>query len=481
MQMQRHIYFWLTLISILMTYSGISQKVAVSEDVNIRGDYAYEILPPIEDNILLYRDKGIQKTITAYDSSLKYKWEKKLTFDKKRVKVIGLVAKEDVFNIYYIFKGKDKEVIKVAKYDSGADIIDSVRIAEGEKSFVSKSFRMAFSNDRSKTVLYSIESSMNTNIYVIDNDSLWLDWHKNITIKDINLNQDLKEVVVSNNGEVFFGLVKNNTKFKKENHAIAALNLRDGPDSIKQITIALPDMYSQGVVFDYDNLHQTLGIVGLYGKKKQDSAEGYFYVRDDFRGRQDSLDIEMRRFSDEFIVKVYSKDSKKKLGLEHYKASNVIFRQDGGAILVTEMQRQYSRRVPYNGATSGFQSPRGWSDYFNEDILLISIHPDGKEHWKEMLYKKQFSQDDNNIYSSYFAFKTPSRLKFIFNDQIRTNNTVSEYNINGIGDSKRESLFSTEHQNIKLRIRDAIQISNRELIIPSERSSTLNIVKITYP
>ena len=96
------------------------------------------------------------------------------------------------------------------------------------------------------------------------------------------------------------------------------------------------------------------------------------------------------------------------------------------------------------------------------------------------MYKKQFSQDDNAIYSSYFLYTTPSRIKLVYNDEIKTNNTVSEYVLDPLGNFERKSVLSTQYQNLKLRFRDAIQISPNEIIIPSESTNKINLVKIEY-
>ena len=119
-------------------------------------------------------------------------------------------------------------------------------------------------------------------------------------------------------------------------------------------------------------------------------------------------------------------------------------------------------------------------DYFFEDVVAISVHPDGQEHWRRVLFKKQFSQDDAAIFSSYFLMKTPSRLKLVFNDEIKNNNTVSEYILDPLGRFNRNSLLSTDYQNLKIRFADAIQISSNEFLAPSEKNRKLSLVKITY-
>ena len=84
------------------------------------------------------------------------------------------------------------------------------------------------------------------------------------------------------------------------------------------------------------------------------------------------------------------------------------------------------------------------------------------------------------MYSSYFLFKTPDKLRLLFNDEIRQENTVSEYTIRGNGYYKRKSVFSTDYQRLRLRFRDAVQVAYNECIVPSERNSRLNLVRIRF-
>ena len=62
-------------------------------------------------------------------------------------------------------------------------------------------------------------------------------------------------------------------------------------------------------------------------------------------------------------------------------------------------------------------------DYFYEDLFVLAFYPDGNLHWNTILHKKQYSQDDEGVFSSYFLFKTPAFLRLIFNDEIKFENT----------------------------------------------------------
>ena len=158
-----------------------------------------------------------------------------------------------------------------------------------------------------------------------------------------------------------------------------------------------------------------------------------------------------------------------------------------GSFFISEISKEYSRRSPYNssfagrttGGNTGFSS-RGWMDFYNEDIVLTNVDPEGQIDWSKVLYKKQFSQDDDGVFSSFFIMRTPSRLRFIYNDEIKTNSTVSEYLLDPLGRVARNSLMSTEYQNMRMRFKDAVQLNSTSVLVPSEKNYDLSLVKITY-
>jgi hypothetical protein len=152
-------------------------------------------------------------------------------------------------------------------------------------------------------------------------------------------------------------------------------------------------------------------------------------------------------------------------------------RQDGGALLIAERHHEIVRGT---GAGRGFwrDGMRMIVDYYFDDLFVVAINPDGSLHWNTVLHKKQYSQDDEAIFSSFFLLKSPDRLHFMFNDEIKYENTCSEYVLNPIGEFDRNSLLSTVNQGLRLRFRDAIQISATECLAPSEFRNRLRLVLI---
>ncbi len=105
---------------------------------------------------------------------------------------------------------------------------------------------------------------------------------------------------------------------------------------------------------------------------------------------------------------------------------------------------------------------------------------DASLDWHAVLPKKQSSQDDDGLFSSCFMMTAPDQLRLIFNDEIAYENTVSAYQVDWRGEVVRNSILSTDYQKLKIIFREAVQTGVYELLVPSERSNKLKIVRIEF-
>ena len=71
-------------------------------------------------------------------------------------------------------------------------------------------------------------------------------------------------------------------------------------------------------------------------------------------------------------------------------------------------------------------------------------------------------------------------MRLIYNDEIRNENTVSEYIIKGNGEFDRNSILNTASQELRLRFRESMQVAANEILVPSERKSRLKLVRLSF-
>ena len=237
--------------------------------------------------------------------------------------------------------------------------------------------------------------------------------------------------------------------------------------------ISFRDTLWYDVYFEYDNLNNRIVAGGLYANDFLTKSLGYFYLNINPKNENDYV-LTFHEYDAEFVHDVLGKHKKtNKDGFAEVDIQEIVLRSDGGILLIAERNRRYVRQTS-SMVTSYGQNPGGNQvDYYFNDLLVFSIHPNGKLHWIDILHKKQYSQDDNARYSSYFLLKTRSNLRFLYNDEIKQENAVNEYILTGIGEPDRKNIMNTAGAELMLVMKNALQISADEVVIPSERRRQL--------
>lgn len=458
-----------------------AQEVRISKDLDIRNYFSYDLVGDVNDRIILFRDKGFDKEIDVFDLQMNHKFEADLILEDRKAEVMRLIDLDTCFQILYSYIDKDTVKYMSKKFDEKMQLQDSLTIFSINREDLKRKYKLAVSDDHATLMYFTSDKEGALDIVMVRNDSTSFLWNNRFVVEDIDVNNNFKEVRLSNDGRGFFYFEKNNNRFKKEEHFSALLVVQSSSAFVSKIDFE--GKISQNVEMGFDNLNDRIVLSGFYNEKEDNKAEGIFILNTKINELKPESELKFIVFNEELLNEINTSNKNKTKYLENFDVNNLVLRKDGGLILFAEKNKVFSRRNPYN--TSSFQSNdnfsrRGWTDYYNEDVIAFAFSKEKALLWTSVLYKKQFSQDDDGIYSSYFLFKTPSRLKMLYNDEIKKNNTVSEYIIDPIGNNIRNSILSTDYQNLKLRFTGAVQISSNSLIVPSESSYTLNIVKIEY-
>ena len=449
----------LLILIVIILFSGtisplMSQRVTVSPEILLRDDYSYTLLGNVSDKILLVRNKGVGQTLSIYNDGLGFIQEIPLNYEDRRVNLIGFVTTENDFNSYYTFRSKGVEYIKSVKMSPMGEVFYEDTIFVRPDAYVSEYYKFAGSKSL-RVILY-------------DNQEMELLFESILSAEGVSMRKDLEQLTVKEDGTIGILFEKYNSSFRKEGHHYRLMTL----DKQGNLTDEIFPFYG-ALTNDVGLLDAEKGnfnIAGLYGQN-EDVSNGYFIFMED--------SIRKFEFPEKMLEDATVKTKRKIDGLQNYLLNDIVQRKDGGYIFIMEANKEYYRTTDMRNIRGN--AVRGnVTDYYNEDIVVLSISPVGELTWATVLPKKQFSQDDDGAYSSFFTFKTPSKMHFIFNDEIKNNNTVSEYVINPAGVFERNSVLSTAYQKLKLRLRNAIQISPTSYLLISERNNRVNIVKIEY-
>ncbi len=467
------------ILSILFFLPSVlfAQQIIVSEDIPLRNDAAYELIGELKGNMLLFRDQNLSYEVQGFNEQMRMTWSKELELDKRNPKVLGIATSKDDFTLFYRFRDKGNTILKAHKYDPAAELIDSATVSDLGFLFFTPSFEIIRSEDRSKALIYFVEKQEILRAFSYDIDSMQLLWEKSFPLENFSYNHDFQQILVDNDGNMQFILIRDNFRSRRKPHHFEVVAHYGTEDKTESYKVYIDERLTYDVYFAYDNLNKRLVAGGLFSDRNPEKALGTYYLNVDPKNPEDRV-LNFMEFDPEFVSNIKGKEVDKNKGLTELSVQEIVLRRDGGILLIVEQNRRLERL----GGNAGrfYDSGRFSTDYYYDELFVVSIHPDGQEHWKTILHKKQYSQDDNGIYSSYFLFKTPSSLRFLFNDEIRPENTVSEYVLNGRGEFDRNSLLSTENLELRLRFRDAIQVDANRMVIPSERRNRLKLVRLDY-
>ena len=461
-----------------------AQSVTVSPEISIRNNVAYDIIGRIDDRILFYKDKGTDRSILLYDNELVFQSERQVNLDEKRSFLYDVINLDTAFAIIYGYRKDGNDITKFDIFSNTAELLDSMTLTIQEREWKGLDFETVLSEDERMLALFNIESDSEMRLIVIDINKREVITDNQFIFQGINLFDHIVQLDVANDGTFYFLAEQNNFKNRKKNHKAFIYEFPPGNSDVQEVQIPLDGIVCQDLIFSINNTTNSIGIAGLYDEKRLDESTGYFWVMGNSR-TFNQQELKLIPFDQEIYFEVYGEKGRRRM--ENLRVAEIFWKADGSPLITLEISYDISRRNGAVGYIDGtFNNPYnrsvvgGWSDHFRDDLILISLDSDNKKEWHQVFYKKQFSQNDNAVFSSFFPFITPSRLRLIYNDEIKNNSTVSEYILDGSGNYKRTSVLSTEYQNLRLRFADANQISSTELLVPSQKNYAVNIVKIDF-
>lgn len=448
----------------------------------------FRILGKNKEGTLIYK-YGKEHVVEAFSSNMNVRWSKTLSFKRAVSDVRRIVIYPEKTLAFYLSADKGFTTLLVEKWNSkfqaetDAITLDTVKT---EKFEVESLVRVAPSQNQSKIVSYYPVFGENNSDYLrmtlVDAD-LKILLKKNIPITEGEKALKLRKVFPDNDGNVFI-LLEDEAKAKKKEVVPNAFRIKmveKETGTVKDINFDFQRPVFKKLYLEVDNVNKNLIATGLYTDDVGEEAQGYFYCAYDLDSNR-LVANQYVKFSSEIIFEVTGKDTSKNVsGFYSFEVYDLILRFDGGAIIVAESRfnTEESMQVPSFTPTIG-PSFRTISISYYNDVMLISVKPDGTLEWSQVLKKKQISEDDEGFFSSYLMATTAGKLHFIYNEEIYHKTSVSDYVINKYGQFEREYLFNAGDKNVMLTPKLGKQISSNEVLIPSYKRSYLSFVKLTY-
>ncbi len=469
---------FITILFLFLSWYGVSQTITISDGINVRVDDEYDFIGKLKNQYLVFHNKGAEFEIKAFDKDLKSSWDKEIELEKRRTSVLGIIANKDNFSVIYTCRIKRKLHIMLSRFSPAANLMDTTVIKKYDNQVLTPSFQVIRSEDKKTVLIYEIEEQKKMKAIAFNLENQKVLWERTVEPEDMLYYEKYEQVLITNHGDLYMILKKDNKKAKKDKHHFQ-IHQVTSDNAYSFFEVHMKGNLTYDVLFSYDNKNDLLMAGGLYSEKNRGRANGYYFLSippDDHENHQ----IVFEPFDEKILTNIMGKKADVKKGIADVDVQEVVHRHDGGVLLIIERNRQLERGGTGGGPAVGFTGGRSFTDYYFDEVLVVSLHPDGKLHWKNVLHKKQFSQDDEAMFSSYFLLKTPSSLRFIYNDEVKVENTVSEYVVTGNGDVKRNSVLNTDNKKIQLRFAHGLQVASNELVVPSIIRSKMKLIRVNY-
>ena len=471
----------LVLLATFLCTRVSAQVLTVSDELTMRSDTEYSLVGVLGNQTLLLQDRNTKHLLTAYDGGMRQTWEKELDLRGRNVRLLEAIAKQDGtgFHLIYLYRESGKNHLQVDFYNPAGTLRDSATLVDFGLFVANPEDDIVTSQDDSKLAIMLTNQTTQPRIIGIDLTELELLFDQQLDPDKFYFGEDFLQAEISDKGEFFFIIERDNFKSKRKQHRYEIHRLEGA--NFGKFDVSMGDSLTYDMYFRYDNLNDKLVAGGLYTTKDFTRSDGYFWIAIDPDNPSGTKPV-FNPFPLPLIKNVEGKRyNKRNPGIDEIVVRDVVLRRDGGALIITERNRQQERRSNASRATIiNDYGIRPLVDYHYDELIVFSVDPDGSPHWSNILHKKQYSQDDGGVYSGYFLLENPRSLRFLFNDEIRFENTVSEYVVNARGEFDRNSLFNTRDLSLRLRFRDGVQTAGNELVLPSEHRNKLRLVRMTY-
>lgn len=485
-------YFKLVLILVLSAYSNkaLSQMatwMAFSKDS--RKYNQYKVIGADQKSFFVYLSSPKERVIERYSYGLQQLFSKKLPFTEKDLEIEEITVEGDHVKVFFSLFNRNSNrhglfsldvPFDNSPYAAAQTVFDRQQIASPENSL----FKV-IQND--ELGLYAavhfqekqqdLPASMTVKFL---STQLQPVQQAEFSLEDARLDYDVRSMTFDENGNVLmlvhtFDRTLPNSSPDRFKYTLYRIDRYQG--SVERVIVTgLRDFLNvAGLTLDKKN-HKIL-LTGLTSSGTRSSISGAFTATigsDTFQLEK----IGFQRFNQDFESKLNSyKSSRREKDLADYQVRHVVARSDGGSILVLESEYQQSQT--YVTYSQGFPVQQVITYNYFEEIVLLSLNPDGTIDWNLILPKSQVSVNDLYL-NSFLMVPQKDNLRFIFNEDGRSKTSVLQFTVNSLGEISPRITLSPDLTDAAIIPGDAFILNEKTILLPGIKRKKRGLFKIQY-
>lgn len=375
-------------------------------------------------------------------------------------------------NQMYILKIKTSDGL----LEGDTKVIDEIVF---EKRRLKGDFFTAISKDAKKifTLSTTLDAEKQTVTFGFNTytDSKETSWKKSFTSSFAEKDLIVRQCIIDNEGNPMTLIILRPDSKNPKSQKIKLLVANKDSAQLKEIPIELDPETISDLELAIDQNKAQVVMSGFYSEQNSFSSAGTFIISIDIK-KGIIVNKSLQSFKAKFINEFYGTGiSNKGNELINYDVNKLILRSDGGAVLLAEssfITESSNYNAYYQIYTTSYT-------YHYDNVLAISINPDGKIDWESILRKNQSSENDDGYYSSYVTFIDQDKIHFVYNKMIRKKTDVMDFTVNNKGQTE-EKILIKDTEDVFIMPHGGNQISQNELIIPCLQKNKPNFIKITF-
>lgn len=485
----RKIYLLICLLFLTsFTYLVNAQEVFMGQAKKFNFRYSqYGIIGKINQKNVIYRSNDNIYTLDVYNDSMKLLFSVPLDFLTKKTTQVEFISLRDKIGCLYVIDEKGNLTVYGTIFnEKGEILVPKKKIFEEKKTWFSNSstaFEFKSSADKNNTAIMSHGGKKNDDfVYIVIDSLLNSKWQgtTKITSKELGDYIAYNYMEISNTGYIFFPCFSTNNSGTLYDVDVIVLD-PNFPETYKHIEIGGDKIYFNDLIIRINNVENYCQVSGTYKTNKNGKIEGLYSTRISFSSEAPSTHL--TEFSEEFLKGIKSKNYKK--AFNDYRIQEIIFRKDGGYVLVAEEQNFEIKNV-YQGGYMGFNNFYSDPSYVTTNkeytfgnIIIINMDKEGNILWTEHIRKFQKTRDDNGDFSSYTLLNSGQNLVFIYNQFNSADQSIGLSSIDHTGFIQLSRLNSVQRYE-EWMIKGGVQIAPLQVMIPLYGTGELNFSLVDF-
>lgn len=428
-------------------------------------------------------------TISVYSSDMKLKWKKPIALKEFGfVNVNKVYLLEDSLLVFYTIQVRGMTILKAAKVNSQLNLIRPATVVDTLatstllavpsmnycSSFGKKRFLIYYddfnNSDKRKLHAYCVDDLSNVK------------WKNEFRSADF-MEPETVTAVIDDSFRCWFLMGENQVKNFHNDFPYNKFMLVSYNDSIKKFSQTISEesgMIFTNALLKLDMKNKQIIAAGLYALSPGAESNGIIFLRFNLNGELKNK--KLIPYSTDLLSQLTGNNPPKRNdGFFSFQPSDFVVKNDGGIIFLAES---------YSISTEAFNSP-GYGNfggttsltvnyYHFDEVLAFSISDTGGVEWNQVIHKKQQTESDGGIFSSFALVIAPAQLILVFNDFSGGMDVLSTFTLQPDGKVERTEIFNADKKGLLPVVKTGKQISSNEFVMPSLKKGYLQYLKIIF-